>query len=556
MKRWMMTMLSVVMVATLLISCSSKPSSSPSPSASPGASTTPSESPSGGDKVSDGIMRIAGGPQEKFQAAWGDYGGMFRTSLFRRLLMLDENMQPVHKDLATDYTISDDQMTYTFTIRDGVKWHDGEPFTVEDVRWSIQTALKSVSINSVFAGAFGKIVGAKEYKEGTSEEVPGLSVEGNVLTVKLTEPVGAFLLTMAQWPPYPKHLLEKEDPLTLHLAEFWEKPIGNGPYKLAEVVPNNYAIMEVNPDFYGDKPKIEKIMLQTLTEDQIVTKAQAQELDYYSIMDLNQVEEIKKTGNYDAHEVDILYIRYLMANMDGPANQSGKNEKIADIRLRQALLYAIDRQTMADQLYPGQATAIQTKIPNAMPEFNSNTEPYAYDPEKAKQLLKDSGYDVNVPLRLAYYYADQGTIDLIDTIKYYWEQIGLKVETTMLQGNLVELIYTTRDYDFIYAGLSAMAMEEVYGIFHSDNTTAATVMGNNKDAWDPTVDELRREADPAKRQEILNRLQEMEAEYLWQLPLFAMKQYVIVNKNRLETAGIYGNEWTNYDRKIQDWEMK
>ena len=314
--------------------------------------------------------------------------------------------------------------------------------------------------------------------------------------------------------------------------------------------------MEINPDFYGDKPQIEKIMLQTITDDQIVTKAQAQELDYYSIMDLNQVNEIEKTGNYDAHEVDIFFIRYLMANMDGPANIQGKNEKIADIRLRQALFYAIDRQTMADQLYPGQATAIQTKVPNALPEFNKNTEAYAFDPEKAKQLLKDSGYDVSVPLRLAYYYSDQATIDLIDTIKYYWEQIGLKVETTMLQGNLVELIYTTRDYDFIYAGLSAMAMEEVYGIFHSDNATASAVMGNNKDAWDPTVDELRREADPAKRQEILNKLQEMEAEYLWQMPLFAMKQYVIVNKNRLDTAGIYGNEWTNYDRKIAEWKMK
>ncbi|MBP1991065.1 ABC transporter substrate-binding protein [Paenibacillus eucommiae] len=553
MKRWMMTMLSVVMVATLLISCSSKPNTNQSPS--PDASVKPSDSPDGG-KASDGILRIGGGPQEKFQSAWGDYGGFVRTSLFRRLLMLDTNMQPVHKDLAADYTISDDQMTYTFTIHDGVKWHDGEPFTAEDVRWSIQTAIKSVSINSVFAGAFGKIVGAKEFKEGTSNEVPGLSAEGNVVTIKLTEPVGAFLLTMAQWPPYPKHLLEKEDPLTLHLAAFWEKPIGNGPYKLTEVVPNNYAIMEINPDFYGDKPQIEKIMLQTLTEDQIVTKAQAQELDYYSVMDLAQMNEIKKTGNYDIHEVDVLYIRYLMANLQGPAESGKKNEKIADLRLRQALLYAIDRKSMADQLYPGQATAIQTKVPNALPEFNKNTQPYDYDPEKAKQLLKDSGYDVKVPLSLAYFYTDQATIDLIDTIKYYWEQIGLKIETTLLQGNLVELIYAKRDYDFIYAGLSAMAMEEVYGIFHSDNAAAAGVMGNNKEAWDSAVDALRRESDPAKRQEALNKLQEMEAEYLWQLPLFAMKQYTVVNKNRLETAGVYGNEWTNYDRKLGDWKMK
>jgi len=560
MKRALATLLSVVFIAVLLISCSSGGSGTTPPESKPAEGTseapaTSGEAPATAAPASDGILRTNGGPADKFSAAWADYGGFAKTNLFRRLLMLDENLQPVHKDLATDYKVSEDGLVYTFTLRDDVKWHDGTAFSGEDVKWSLTAALKSASINAVFSGAFSKIEGAQAVKDGTATELSGVTVDGSTLTIKLTEPVGVFLTAMAQWPPYPKHLLEKEDPATLHLASFWEKPIGNGPYMLTEVVPNNFAMLEPFPEYYGKKPKIQKIMLQTMAEDQIVPKAQAEELDYISVMDLNQVNEILKNPNYSAESVDIIYIRYLMANMMGPKGAGG-NPKIADLRVRQALLHAIDREAIASQLYPNQANVLDTKIPKGLPEYYKNAVTYPYDPEKAKQLLQEAGYDFNQPIKLALYYADQTSADLIDTIKFYWEEAGLKVETTLLQGNLLELIYETRDYDFIYAGLSAMALEEVYGLFHSDSPLGTGVMGAYPDKWDPIINELRRESDPEKRKEIVGRLQQMEAEFLTHMPLFSMSQYILTNNVHLSTAGVYGNEWTNYDRKLETWEMK
>lgn len=552
-KKSFIVLLAVVLLSSMLISCASgtndESDAAETEEETPTTEATEAEAP-----ASDGILRTGEGPDDKWSASWADYGRIFKTSVFSRLLKVNENMEPVYMDLAEDYEVSDDELTYTFTLRDDVKWHDGEPFTAEDVKWSIEMALKSASINAVFSGAFSKIEGADAWKDGTADELTGVTIEGNKITIQLTEPVGVFLLTMAQWPPYPKHLLEDEDPATLHLSDFWNKPIGNGPYMVTEVEPNNYGILEVFDDYYGEKPKIEKIMVQTMTEDQSVTKAQVNELDYHYDMDISRVNEITKNPNYEAHPVDIIYIRYLMANMMG--TDGNGNPKIEDLRVRQALMHAIDRETIAEQLYPEQAVPLHTKVPQGLPEYNDNVVKYDYDPEKAKALLEEADFDFDQTIRLQYYYEDQNTIDLIDTIQYYWEQVGVKVETSLMKGDLLELLYNNRQYDFVYAGLSAMAMEEVYGSFHTDSASFSQVLGGDPDVWDPIIDELRQTSDPEKRMEIIHELQELEADYLWHMPMFSMKQYIIVNKNNLQTAGIYGNEWTNYERKMHEWEMK
>ncbi|NOU96158.1 hypothetical protein GC093_23450 [Paenibacillus sp. LMG 31456] len=560
MKKIWVALLSVMLLAGFLVSCTNTDTPAPSTGKKEAVPATPADSaPKNStqpvpEAMGEKLLLASWGPDDKFGAAWADYGGFLKTNLFRRLLMLNEKGEPVEKDLAKDYTMSADGLTYTFTLRDDVKWHDGKSFTAEDVRWSIATAIKSTSINAIFSGAFSKIVGASEWRAGKATELSGVTVEGNKLTVKLTEPVGVFLLTMAQWPPYPKHLLEKEDPAKIHLASFWEKPIGNGPYMLTEVQPNNYAIMEIFKDFYGTKPKIEKIKLQTMTEDKIVTKSQANQLDYISVMSLDQVNEALKNPAYKAYPVDIFFDRYFQANMLGADGKP--NKKIADLRIRQALLYAIDRKALAEKLFKGQAELLETKIPTKLTEYNKNAVTYSFDLEKAKKLLKDANFDFSQPVKLQYYYTDQQTVDLIDTVKYYWEQLGVKVEASLMKGNLLELIYTKRDYDFLYAGLSAMALEEAYGLFHTDSPLGMQVFGGAKDKWDPLIDELRRTSDPQKRKEAVGKLQDMESQFLWHMPLFSLKQYVLVNESRLKTAGVFGNEWTNYNRQQQNWELK
>ncbi|KIL40346.1 hypothetical protein SD70_13955 [Gordoniibacillus kamchatkensis] len=144
MKKALVMMLTVVLMAGVLISCTKSNGGSTGTSggsqASGTADTKPAEPKTSSAAVpapmGEKILLEGYGPDEKFGAAWADYGGFFKTQVFRRLLMLDEKMGPVYKDLASDYSVSADGLTYTFTLRDDVKWHDGVKFTADDVKWS------------------------------------------------------------------------------------------------------------------------------------------------------------------------------------------------------------------------------------------------------------------------------------------------------------------------------------------------------------------------------------------------------------------------------------
>lgn len=563
MKKSIVVLLMMVL-AFSLVACSSNSASNSN--SAPNSNQTSTAVPTATDAptpekavtaVSDGILRLNQGPAEKFGDVWFNNSLLYNSLVFRRLLAADENVQPTKKDLATDYTISQDGLTYTFTLMDDVKWHDGKPFTAEDVKWSFEASLKASSFNAFFASVFSKIEGAQAWMDNSASELSGVTINGNIVTVKLTDPVGAFLTVMTQWSPLPKHLLEQEDPLKIQIADFWAKPIGNGPYMFTEVNPNNFAVLEPFTEYTGPKPKIAKILLQTITSEQTLPKAQAEELDYLSTLDKSLLDEILKIPNYEAVSVNMIYGRILMANLTGPEGTKGGNKKIGDIRVRKALLYALDREAISNKLFPGQASPLNTLIPSTMLEYNKSAEQYLYDPEKAKTLLKEADFDFSQTIKLQYYYGDQGTIDLIDTIKFYWEEIGVKVETAIMQGDVVDLIYKKRDYDFLYAGHSGTMLEEVYANFDSTSDLMAGIYGTEAlKEWDSIISELSRTSEIGKRLDIVKSMQQKESEYLFQLPLFSLKPYIVVNKAHLQTAGIYGNEWTVYDRMISHWEMK
>lgn len=554
-KKTVAVLLSVVMMLTAVAGCGSS-----APASSEGAPSESEPASSSAGAVSDGVLHARLEEQdakEQIKASWSDYGGLFRCSLFSRLLMLDADGKPTKKDLASDYTVSDDGLTYSFTIQENATWHDGTPITGEDIGWSVEMALKSTQINSVFINAFKKIEGADKYLDGSAEHVSGISVDGKKVTFKLSEPCGSFLLTMAQWPPYPKHLLEKEDPATLHQASFWMEPVGSGPYKFKEFQPGSYVILEAYDGYYGEKPQIKTIKFDVTSDSQLAVKAQAGEVDYFATMAMSKetIDQIlTKNPSYEAHEVtNMLYMRQLVANLNGSDGKG--NDKIKDIRVRQAVMYALDRDTICEQIYSGQAQVMNSAVPTSYPEYDDSVTKFSYDPEKAKALLKEAGYDFSKPIRIGYYYNDQQTIDLMDTVKHYLEQVGFTVELNFLKGDLLSLIYEVRDYDFIYCGLSAMSWDEVYSS-HGSSSMFAKIFGSEyTESWAAMLKELSQVPDEEKGP-VLKKLQQHEAETMEWMPLWNMKMYILVNKDRLDRPGDYANEWTNYDRSLASWTLK
>lgn len=119
--------------------------------------------------------------------------------MYRSLVTSNAAETEWYPDMA-EYTVSEDGLTYTFVLQDGLKWSDGEPITADDIVWNIETALKAAQVASAYTTCFGYIQGAAEYADGSAESISGIAVDGNTITISLTVPYAFFLRT---WPTSP-----------------------------------------------------------------------------------------------------------------------------------------------------------------------------------------------------------------------------------------------------------------------------------------------------------------------------------------------------------------
>lgn len=548
----------MLMVTALFAGCAQTPAENDGPDAPPVDNNTPSGSNDEDLGPNTLLLAVPTNMADIFPPVWGDYGGVYRMMLFSRLLRLDTDLNPVYKDLAADFSVSEDYLTYEFTLRDDVKWHDGQDFSADDIVYTIKAAIRYPETNAVIRGALLAIKGAADYQSKATEELEGLKVDGNKVTLELSHTCSTFQLSMAQLNILPNHLLKDVDPLTMKTDSYWLKPIGTGPWMVDEFVPNDYATLKAFPDYFGPKPQIETVKMSYITEADYIVRTQANEIDYCNTNDPGIANEIAKNPNYSVNPVDIYFVRYLMWNARGP--QQNGDDPLADIRTRKAILHAIDRQTIVEQLMPGAATVIDTKVPPNFEYYNPDTYKYDYNPEKAKQLLEEANFDFSKTIRIAAYYDDQTTADLMDLIVDYLSKVGIKAEWFLMTGDLVTQIWTTADYNLCYAGLSAMAPEEAYNAFSSkiiSSGSSANVLPSEPNVMDDLIDQLALAADPDEKNAILKELQAKEEEMLYQLMLFAPKNFVIYNQARLDLNGMeFSNEWCNYERKMEDWALK
>lgn len=534
---------------------SSEAAPASSSEAAPASSEAPAETPAestGGDMIT---LKCMEGSSDKLAACWFNTGTISWWALCSRLLTLDPDNNPsVDEDsLAADYSVSDDFMDYEFILKDGVKWHDGQDLTADDVKYSIEFACRYGSLNSVLIGAFSCIEGYDDLLAGSAQEMTGIKVDGNKVSIHLAKPTAFLVFSLGSFVILPKHELEKYDPLTFGTCDFWLNPIGSGPYKLKEFHPNDYAILEKNEDYYGNKAEIPYIKLAMINEGDYVTMAQAGEIDYVQTMDVATALEIQKLDNYTVQNVAIMYNDMFFWNSYGRGGNG--DDPIADIRVRTAILHAIDRQAIVDSILYGYGLVHDTMVPASDPNYNNDTYKFTYDPAKAKALLDEAGFDYSRTLRIATYYDNQTTANILDTVVYYLGEVGVKAEWFVLTGDLVAGIYETRDYEMLYGDNSAIAPVELYG------NMASTVGGyisklfpTEKNPMDDLIAEYKTTGDLAKQGELMKQMQEKEAEMLYYMPLWTLDEFIISN-NRINGTITYGNEWRNYDRGLQDWTL-
>lgn len=266
----------------------------------------------------DKTLYTNGGPQEFFWYPMVNPGYMINTELvFDKLINADSSLNPTDGMLAETYTVSEDGKSIEFVLRDGLTWHDGEPLTAEDVKFTIELMLKAPGTNAVASEVMQAITGAAAYADGSAEDLEGVVIDGNTVTVNFDTVSANALQVFSQWPILPKHCLENADPAALQQDQFWQKPIGSGPFMVDEVVLNNYATLKRWDGYYKQgSGNIETIHMFASGENDanLVKNASAGQIDYAWSKSTDDAKAIEALDNMTVHTANIRYTRCFYIN--------------------------------------------------------------------------------------------------------------------------------------------------------------------------------------------------------------------------------------------------
>lgn len=296
-----------------------------------------------------------------------DEHGEINILLFNGLTAHDGNNKVV-PGLAKSWDYDEDTYTYTFHLEDDVKWHDGEPFTAEDVKFTIEAIMDPENGSE----------NAPNY-----EDVEEITVaDENTVSFKLSAPNVAFLdyMTMAM---LPKHLLEGED---MQESSFFRSPIGTGPYKLSQWDEGQFIVLVKNEDYFKTPARIDQIIFKIVDDDSAkALHMQSGELDLAQLTPKDAMNFRDKDG-YVVYDMQTSDYRGIMFNF--------QNEYWTENRdLIPAICYAIDRQAIVDTVLLGRGVTaygpLQRNIYN-----NEDTEHYDYNLDKAKEILETAGCTV------------------------------------------------------------------------------------------------------------------------------------------------------------------
>lgn len=497
------------------------------------------------------------GEGTNFDTPWWNRGDLYKVVSFRSLFKANADLTKFKEDLIKDYKMSEDGLTYEFNLKDGLKWSDGKELTADDVKFSIEGALKGAKVNGIYAAAFSKIEGVQEYKKGDAKEVKGIVAEGNKITLKLTQSVGNMVGILSQFAILPKHGFEGVDMTEYHTADFWKKPITNGMYKVEEVVTDSYLTLVPNENYEGTKPKIEKIVVNIVPSDAKLNAVLGNKADFFNTKVPAEIQAISANKNWESQAVDTLFYYYLVFNYTGNDSRPA-NEYLKDPKFRQAIYYAIDRENFAKNLFPELAEVSTFGVP-ARDKDNKKTEleQYAYNPEKAKELLKEIGYKDEKPLEFRYYMADQSSVDLYNSIAQNLKDVGISVNVQKFAGDATQELFDIRNYDLALKGLSAFGYDEWYGEYASSHGNFPKLIGDAGKQYDKLYNELLQVTDPVKKAEILKSLQEIESKDLSKMTIFMLKNMIFTNGDKVDTKGAkFGNPWFATDIGFENWELK
>lgn len=386
-------------------------------------------------------------PESGFDPAYGwGAGEHVHEPLIQSTLTVTTEDLKISKDLATDYSVSEDGMTWTVKIRDDVKFTDGKPLTAKDVAFTYNNCKEKSSVND-----FTML-----------EEA--VAVNDTTVEFRMTKPYSIWPYTMAIVGIVPEHAYDEN---------YGQHPIGSGRYIMKQWDQGQQVIFEANPDYYGEAPKMKKVTVLFMEEDAALAAAMAGEADVAHTAASYSDQNIE---GYNLFRVDTVDNRGFNLPSAEPQEKDGityGNAFTADVNVRRAINIGIDRQEMIDNVLNGYGTAAYS-VCDKMPWYNEDCE-VAYDQEKAKKLLDDAGWKegsdgirekngVKAEFTLMFSNGDSVRQALAEDTANQLKELGIQVTT---EGVGWDVAYDRAQSEPLMWGWGAHTPMELYNIYHT-----------------------------------------------------------------------------------------
>ena len=439
--------------------------------------------------------------------------------MYNSLIQLNPDDASVVPDLAERWDVSDDDLTFTYYLRKDVTWHDGEPFTAKDVKFTYDMILDE-DVNSPRRADFTGLIDAENI----------VVLDDYTIQFTLNRVDAGWLCCKDSYMIIPEHILGAMTPDEFNAAAFnTTAPIGTGPYMFREWVKDDHVALVRNPNYFEGAPKPDFWYFKVV-ENETVAFAQLQtgEVDDTEIT-AALWDEAQKTEGLDCTDFPRLAFTFYTYNLDPE-----KTPLFQDVRTRRALLLALDRQAMVESIVFGLADVANSVVPPISWAHNPDNKPvYPYDPEQAKSLLDEAGWkdedgdgvreahgvmgvEDGTPFAFEIHTnaGNQEREQAIVAAQQYWAQVGVEATPQGIEWNaLLAELMETYEYEVILVGFNWDIDPDQKTMWHTDSYGSGFNMARySNPELDTILDDALATTDIEARKKLYFQMQQILAE--------------------------------------------
>ena len=443
-------------------------------------------------------------PIDTFLVAWGAVG----SNLFDGLTERDTNAK-LQPGLATSWDVLDDGLRIRFALREGVTFHNGEPFNAEAVKFTFDRLLGDIGAKGPQRANYTSIDSVEIIDDFTVDF--HLNQPDPVLLTKLSG-YGAMIVP-------PKYITEQGE------DNFNTNPVGTGPFSFVSYEPKVDLELKANPDYWGDVAKISELQYRFISEKPTaVAELQAGRLDLMEDLPISMLSVVKDDDKLDVISTAGPAVYGLRFNtQDGPT---------ADLRVRKAIVMAVDRATIIQSLLAGEASEIASFQGALSFGYDPDLKPLPYDPEGAKALLADAGVAAGTEVQIDIRAGDPTFGEVAQAVGAYLQTVGLKAVVKPYESGVFL-------NDIVPQGKTGAMFQQAWGGWTLDYDNTAYLLYHTGQKWNPygkdekldaMLEEQRPMTDVAKREQLLKNIADYVAGEVLEMPIYNLNAIYGINK--------------------------